>query len=317
MTSRDDERLWGEALALLLRLRERPGDPALRDEAARWCAQSSAHRAAFDEAEAVWRVTGALPRTQAPTIAPPRAPLLTRRHVAAGLGFAVAAGIAGLAVPELTLRARADVLTGTAEIRRVALPDGSAATLGPDSAVRLAYGPDAREVDLLAGMAYFEVAAGSAAPFRAVCGPLAVTAAGTAFEVSRDAGWLIAAADKGSIAVRLPATSGPAESMLEAGDWLSFDESEQAMARGVRAAGLRAAWRDRVAVADREPVGAVVARIARWHRGRVLVAPGFGGRRVSGIFDLRDPRRALEAVVAPFHGHVRDLSPWLTVLTTI
>ncbi|WP_111423029.1 FecR family protein, partial [Rhodoplanes roseus] len=217
----------------------------------------------------------------------------------------------------LTLRARADVITGTGEVRRVPLPDGSAATLGPDSALRLAFTPGARTVDLLAGMVYVDVAPQAGAPFRAVCGPLTVVALGTAFEVSHDASWLTAAADTGRIAVRLDRGTGPFETTLEPGDWLAFDESARSTASGSRDAGLRAAWRDNVVVAEREPIAVVVARIARWHPGRVVVAPGFGDRRVSGIFDLRDPRRALEAVVAPFDGHVRDLSPWLTVLSKI
>ncbi|MDC7787772.1 FecR domain-containing protein [Rhodoplanes sp. TEM] len=326
-TDRDD--LWSEALSLRMRLHERPDDAALRAEVSRWCARSPAHRAAFAEAETVWRVTGGVPRVSAEAPAAPtlrtagsaRVPVLTRRRLVAGLGLAAAAGIAAVAAPDLILRARADILTGTGEVRRTTLPDGSVATLGPDTAVALAFAPGTRQIDLLAGMAYVEVAPDRPVPLRALCGPMAVTAVGTAFEIANDAGWLTAAADSGRIAVRFEGGAAPVEATLEAGDWLAFGDGDgvarNATESGVREPGLRAAWRDRVVVAEREPVAAVVARIARWHPGRVIVAPGFGDRRVSGLFDLRDPRRALEGVVAPFDGHVRDLSPWLTVVSKI
>jgi transmembrane sensor len=62
----------------------------------------------------------------------------------------------------------------------------------------------------------------------------------------------------------------------------------------------------------------VVAQIARWHRGRVLIAdPGLAAAPVSGLFDLNDPDAALEAVVKPYGGKVRHISPWLTVLSGI
>lgn len=317
MSSSDRDALWSEALSLLMRRREHPEDPGLRDEIARWCGRSPAHRAAFDEAEIVWRVTGALPRRPADRHAPARGPAPTRRRLIAGLGLAAAAGVAGLAAPDLILRARADVLTGTGEVRRLPLPDGSTATFGPDSAATLAFSAGARSVDLLAGMAYFEVAPGGPTPFRATCGGLAVTATAGTFEVANDAGWLSAAADSGSVTVRLAGGPAPVEATLAAGDWLAVDDATRAVTNGVRDASLRAAWRDRIVVADREPVAAVVARIARWQPGRVIVAPGFGDRRVSGIFDLRDPRRALEGVVAPFEGRVRTLGPWLVLVSKV
>ena len=90
------------------------------------------------------------------------------------------------------------------------------------------------------------------------------------------------------------------------------------MERGKRDASQIAAWRDGMIVAERETVSAVVAKIARWHRGRIMIAgPNFGSRRISGVFDLHDPVAALEAVVHPHGGKVRQISPWLTVVSPI
>ena len=43
----------------------------------------------------------------------------------------------------------------------------------------------------------------------------------------------------------------------------------------------------------------------------------FGRQRVTGVYDLADPDRALQALVQPFGGRVRSVSPVLRVLSRI
>jgi transmembrane sensor len=175
-----------------------------------------------------------------------------------------------------------------------------------------------RRVELLAGMAFFEVAKEVGRPFRSEVDDLTATALGTAFDLSRDAQVVSVAIDHGLVEVSLAGGAGmPAERLAE-GDWLTLDERTRAIGRGRRASDQIAAWRDGMIVADRETVAAVVARIARWQPGRIVIAdPRFGALRISGVFDAHVPTMALEAVVQPHGGKVWRISPWLTVISPV
>ncbi|WP_315855064.1 hypothetical protein [Chenggangzhangella methanolivorans] len=70
-------------------------------------------------------------------------------------------------------------------------------------------------------------------------------------------------------------------------------------------------------MAERETISALVARIGRVP-GRIVIADPFvGSQRVSGIYDLQDPIRALQAVVHPAGAQVREISPLLTVVSPL
>lgn len=216
------------------------------------------------------------------------------------------------------MEARADYLTSTAELKRIQLPDGSMVTLGPDSAIAIDFGDDRRNIDLLAGMAYFEVMEDPARPFVVGSGGLSATALGTAFDVSNDAGVVSVSVDHGLVEARAPSLSFSGAERLGAGEWLTFDLSSHSLNRGDREAFQIAAWRTGMIVAEKETVSALVARISRWQEGQVVIAdPFLGSRIVSGVFDLGDPLRALEAVVRPFGAKVRKITPFMTVISPV
>jgi transmembrane sensor len=99
---------------------------------------------------------------------------------------------------------------------------------------------------------------------------------------------------------------------------MTFDTSSGIVDRGKREPGQVGMWRDRLLIADRETVTALVARIGRWIPGRIITAdPYIGQQRVSGIFDLSNPLRALEAVVHPAGGRVRQISSFVTVISPV
>jgi len=71
-------------------------------------------------------------------------------------------------------------------------------------------------------------------------------------------------------------------------------------------------------VAEKESVSALVAKISRWQPGSVVIAdPYLGSRVVSGVFDLSDPLRAIDAVVRPFGAKVRKIAPFMTVISPV
>jgi transmembrane sensor len=141
-------------------------------------------------------------------------------------------------------------------------------------------------------------------------------ALGTAFDISNDADFVSISVDHGVVEVRGADTA--AVGTLAAGEWMTLDPATAQAERGTRDAAQIAAWRSGMMVAEREHVSALVARIARWQSGMVIVAdPSVGQRVVSGVFDLSNPTRALEAVVRPFGGKVHQVAPFLTVIAPV
>jgi len=313
----DDEKLFEEALDLIIRLQNDPSNPVTFDLIRRWRCRSGAHEAVWAEAAELHGMAGKVLTDQRTAQRGPE-DRSRRKIVLGGVALLAATGAGALYGPDAILRARADHMTATAELSSIALADGTTVTLGPQSAIRTLFTPSARRVELLSGMAFFEVAHDKSRPFQGVVDNLTATVLGTAFDMTRDAGFLTVSVDHGMVQVAVPNSSGPIGERLTEGDWLSFDEGSQRVERGKRDIAQIAAWRDGVIVAERETIAAVTARIRRWYSGRILIAvPSFGSRRISGVFNLNNPIAALEAVVHPYGGTVRQISPWLTIVSPI
>lgn len=317
MSEAPEERLlFREAADLAIRLQNDPANPVSLDMVRTWAARSPQHAAAWARVAQIHGMTGKVLGDQRKAAGGQSG--LTRRMVIGGvLGLGAAAAGAWFG-PEAIRHARADEATSTGEIRRVELADGSVITLGPDSTLAIHFSEGRREVALLDGMAFFEVARDPARPFSVQAGAVSATAIGTAFDVSSEGGAISVSVDQGVVEVRGPQAALSPGARLTAGDWITFDPSLSKVARGMRDAAQIAAWRDGMVVADGETVAAMVARIARWQPGRVVIAdPFLGSRIVSGVFDLSNPVRALEAVVRPFGAKVRRIGPFATVISPV
>ncbi len=313
----ENDDLWNEAMALLLRWQVAPSDAKVREEILRFCAESEAHLAAWESAKRLYRLTGEATGAPAREKARRRKRELTRRGVIGGLG-ALAVGTAAVKAPDLWRRWQADMVSDAGVIAQHQLADGTKLTLGPDSAVRVAFSPVLRRVDLLDGMVLFDLAADHQRPFEAHAGDFAARAgaAGTSFEMRRNRGSSLVGVSGGRVAVEKGGKTAAAE--LAAGDWIAAGPDDGALQRGHREAEQIAAWRERQLIADEERIDAVVAEIARWQSARIVIADwGLGASRVSGLYDLSDPDAALHAVVSPYGGRVRRITPWLTVLSSV
>ncbi|TXI04161.1 MAG: iron dicitrate transport regulator FecR [Rhizobium sp.] len=309
----DEDRFFEEAMNLIIRLQNDPSNPVALTMIRHWRTRSAAHERIWAEALEIHGMSGRVLADQYGL--QPTAGLSRRKFVLAGallLGTAVTSGLLG---PRLVARTRADFSTGTAEIRRVSLPDGSVVTLGPDSGIGLSFTERRRDVRLLYGMVFAEVARDADRPFVIGVDNITATALGTAYDVSNDGGFVTIAVDHGLVQVDAPLVD---RARLAAGQWLRVDPDGRRFDRGIRDVGQSAAWRNGMIVADNEPIAAVIARITRWQAGEVLIAdPNLGLLRISGVFDLNHPLRALEAVVQPYGGKVRQISSWLTIIAKI
>jgi transmembrane sensor len=313
----DHERLLDEAIDLIIRRQNDPDNPVSNDMIRAWRARSPAHEDIWAKVSGAHGSSGKV-LTERVNAERQEKSKVTRRKFVIGGAAGVGAFTAGsLFLPDAIVWARADHMTDKGEIRRFELKDGSVATLGPESALALDYTPGRRRIELLRGMSYFEVREDAGRPFVVETSLLTATALGTAFDISDDAGLVSVGVAHGIVEARADdTTSAPAR--LAAGDWLAFNASAGGIDRGKREVGQIGAWRDAQIIAEQEPVSALVARIGRWYPGRVVIAdPAIGSQKVSGIFDASDPRRALEAVVLPAGGQVREISSYLIVISPI
>ncbi|MPZ38692.1 MAG: DUF4880 domain-containing protein [Rhizobiales bacterium] len=317
-TPPDEDLLFEEAMTLVIRLQNDPGNPITIEMVQQWRARSPDHETAWAEAAEIHGMAGKVLKDR--RAVEQRAKLgLTRRNLVIGAGIGIGALAAGqFVIPPLLLAARADHITRTAEIRSVRLPDSSVATMGPESAIALAYSDSVRRIGLLSGMSYFDVVSDGRRLFQVATDSVVATASGGSFDVSNDGGYTTVSVNQGQMDIRASDTHRPVGETLEAGQWLSVREGTHAINRGSRDPAQVGAWREGMIVAESEAVSAVLARIARWQRGRLITLdPTLGSRRVSGVYDLARPMAALEAVVHPFGGTVRQISPFLTVISPI
>lgn len=300
----DDEetRLFGEAVTLAIRLQGADGRESALAALEAWRRRSPLHARIWAEVAEIQGMAG-----QVMGQAPP--PAVSRRTLL-GLGLGAAALGAGFG-PGLVMQARADHATGTAEIREVLLPDGSRLTLGPGSAVAQTFGGGLRRLRLLQGMIYCDTAPVPALPpMELLAGPVVLTTAAAAISLSTEGGSLSIALDRGH--ADLGGTP------LAAGDSLHIEAPGAPATRSRLPPGEAAGWRGGLIVARDEALGTMVARIARWLPGRVVLAtPALARRRVAGVFDMRAPLVALAAAVGPHGGRVRQVTPLLTLVTTI
>jgi transmembrane sensor len=314
----DRGRLLDEAIDLVIRHQNDPANPVTNEMIRAWRARSSDHEQTWARVAKVHGSSGAI-LTEQRRIERRDSLGLTRRNALFG-GIATV-GLGTLAMsfgPGLLLQARADHMTAKGEIRRTGLPDGSTATLGPESAIALDFRPGQRKIELLAGMCFFEIEEDATQPFSVGCADLQVTTVMAAFDISNDAGLVSVSVNADDVDVRAPDAALAAGERLVAGQWITYDPASGGIDRGEREPAQVASWRDRLVVADRETVAALVARIGRWVPGRVILAdPFIGSQRVSGVYDLNDPLRALEAGVHPAGGRVRRVSSIVTVISPV
>lgn len=319
-TGQSPEALLAQATDWLLRLEEAPGDPAVHAAAEAWRAADPAHDRAWVRAERAYRLIGQSPRASRITSATPPARAGGKRPSSrrwfAGAAAALAAGLLLLYAPGLLLKLTADVATDIAELRQVMLDDGTVVELAAQSALDVRFSRERRSVALLTGQAFFRVAAQSGRPFDVRAGDLTVTVVGTAFDVrlSRDAATV--AVEHGAVEVRALAVGVAGAMKLGPGDQLTVGRRDGAIHRTRIAPQEVASWRDHRLFVEGSTVGQVVDELRRYNAGWIVFAdPSFADQRVTGLYDLGDPDRALRILVAPFGGRVREVTPLLKIVS--
>jgi transmembrane sensor len=302
-----------------LRLQE---DPQAREEFERWLHASAEHQRAWQKMQTLWGALGDLnppaaakPFTPLPAPAASPLPIHTARKRSVWPSVALAAGLAAVAVliaPQATLALRADYHTGVAEVRTVTLKDGSLITLSPESAIRVA-NDDPRQVELLQGQAYFQVAPDPQHPFIAHAGELSVRVLGTAFNLDLQTDSAEVALEHGQ--VQAENTQPPLSERLMPGQRLKFSWPSGSVERSQLDPAQVASWRSGSLFVENQTVAEIVAQLQRYTPGWIVIAdPALKQRRITGVFDLNNPQRALNALAQSLAVPSRQMTPWVHTL---
>jgi transmembrane sensor len=215
--------------------------------------------------------------------------------------------------PSLTAVGRPDYVTGSGQRSVVDLPDGTHVTLDADSALDVAFASGRRDVRLLSGRAFFDVAHDRAHPFAVRAGGRVVTALGTQFdvEVTPDAIQVVLA--EGSVSV----ASGNEAVKLAPGQAFT---AKTGAAGTVSAANVdeALAWKQGVVEFRDQPLSEAVALLNRYTRVRIVIRdPKVAALRITGVFKTGDARRFGRSVseVLPVRMIARDVDTYELVST--
>ncbi|MCZ8095425.1 MAG: FecR domain-containing protein [Acidovorax sp.] len=306
---------------------EPPCGPALAD----WLAAHPDHARAWRQ---LGEIDAQLSRAEDAAMGPAtRAALLRRQRpvrvagAVLGLALAVACGLVVLDRFQPVGQLLADHRTATGERRTIVLPDQTVLHLNTRTAVDVAFSANQRAIRVRAGEVAVETSHADPAeqrPFVVLSEEGSLRALGTRFTVRR---WpqVSGAAQAGTeVSVSQSAVAARPSSCGVAASAPCAAERIVPAGRGARLVGGRVeplatvpdadAWKDGMLVVDNQPLGDVVATLARYRAGHLGVAPQVASLRVTGTLPLADTDQALLALTAAVPVDVVSATRWWVTL---
>lgn len=213
-------------------------------------------------------------------------------------------------VADASIEATAPQLfTEVAEIREVKLPDGSLVTLGAKSSIETEFTSTRRQVRLLEGEAFFDVATDAGRPFFVAAQDTIVRVVGTKFDVKRSADIVHIAVLEGVVEV------GKADGSGELADLIDTRSTEkQVLTAGERVSAARrvalpkarqvdqiepGSWRHGRLAYEDASLAEVVADLNRYHDHPIRIsAPELGDIRSTVAFNASEIDQVLKAFEA-------------------
>ncbi|QOV95906.1 FecR family protein [Novosphingobium sp. ES2-1] len=244
----------------------------------------------------------------------PSAPLAISsagRWTRRGLMGAAAASVVGGYLAFRLGDGATDFETRVGEIRRLPLADGSVMTMNSASQIKVNLAQDVRQIALLQGEAWFEVAKDAKRPFIVQVGDVQVRAVGTAFSVRT----------RGT-AVEVLVTEGVVETSarhdsnlkltLKGGDRAIVGASalvdfETGQSTDVDRA---LAWRSGMIDLNGTPLSSAAEEFNRYNRRQIVIAdPAIAAEQFDGLFRVNDPDGFAEAVKASLGVRINTAEP--------
>lgn len=326
-----------EAAAWIARLDSETATADDQDEFAAWKARNAYHREAAERLAGLWSDLDVLGQLAAPVAPGPFAlPGRARAFrtgwaprpfgLAAAAAAVVAAVCLALMAPQVLWPQTQVYETAVGEQRTVNLADGSSAQLNTNSRIEVRYSHKARDLRLVKGEAFFEVAPNKRRPFSVYARNGVVRAVGTAFSVYLRRDRLEVTVTKGT--VQLASFTKPAGAMRldQAGSLprrplAMVHATEGAAESAVLAQGTveqivlpapvvtrRMAWRQGMLAFEGQPLSEVVADVSRYTDMEIEIAdPRLRAVRVGGYFKVGEIEPLFEALEASFGVRVERL----------
>ncbi len=324
-----------EASEWLIRLQENLHDPVVQAEFHAWISAAPANRAAWTETRDLAQLALSIDplRNAKGTIADGAGEKLKvgLRDSASAIGtmrprsrwaayagaLAVAACLALVAGPSLNIRLQSEMTTDVAESRQLELSDGSRVTLAAASAIAVSFSADERRVSLLQGEAFFEVQRDPERPFRVITEEVTTSVIGTSFDVRRDSSGVAVAVQEGLVEVSYSAGLLKQAERLEPGQSVKWSWRGQSTRADVPPA-LVATWRQGQLVLHDQLLGDAVDQFRRYYRGTIVLADStLANKPITGAYNLSDPEEALRAMARVHGARVRQITPWMIVISSI
>jgi len=259
-----------------------------------WLAEDLRHRLAYAEvAAAGYALEQASPKVENVAV---RQEIARRWPVWAGAALApVLLLVAVLWTPHALQDLRSDAHTVAGALRTQHLPDGSVLQLDTDTAVRLQFTPEQRDIELLRGELAIEVAKDPAHPLRVHCAGIEARAVGTHFIVARRADEIEVGVTEGVVAVSGGDHSAP--TLVQAGQRVRVD-ARNGEIRSEPLPATSYGWTRGVLSFDHVPVQQAVAEIARYLPEHVTlrVSEHAAATSITATFPIDKPEAALLAV---------------------
>ena len=288
-----------EAMQWLLREADVRVDTRARAEFDRWYAADLRHQGAYLRARALHKALHpqagrqslhaideqqATQSTGAPWQWASRRSLLKFAALAASIALAIT-------VPKLYEKGEPQVIaTAIGEYRKVPLADRSTASVNGDSEVRIRLTGSMREVELVRGEAWFEVAKDKSRPFVVEAGDARVRAVGTGFSVRRYAGGSEVLVTEGVVEVWSTEGTAPRQRLV-AGDraFLPTRATAIAVSRQPDEIRRKLAWRAGKVIFVSQTLTEAAADFNRYNVRKIIIDPKLGAETLVGQYAIDAP----------------------------
>lgn len=257
-----------------------------------WLARDPANKRLLDEHALLWAAASQARFPAAASATVRRTPRWAWAGTAALAGTALAALLWLHPLQQDALHFQASHQTGVGQQQAWQLPDGSRTELNASSALRVAYAPERRHLELLQGVGLFEVAKDRKRPFEVMVNGTLVRAVGTRFLVQRHAGGAVeVTVYEGVVEVLRPGALAAGQPLRLGAGQVALGQQDQTRVSHASPAELerKLAWQQGRIVFDNSSLAAALEEVNRYSaEPLVLVDPSLQDLRISGAFSSRD-----------------------------
>jgi transmembrane sensor len=204
--------------------------------------------------------------------------------------LAAGVGMLGVGVSLKFANSHTTLATSKGEFRRVALADTSVANINTASKLEVKLTKERRQITLIKGEAWFEVAKDKSKPFVVEAGNVRVRAVGTAFGVRRYQEGAEVLVTEGTVEV----WTGKVKALLTAGQrsFVPYETAQITVAQQPQEVQRKLAWRDGNLIFTRQTLSEAVADFNRYSVKKIIIIdPALGDKRIFGQYQIDAPEQ--------------------------